>query len=132
MPLTATDLLTPRGRLNGAALWPHLSVEDREAAIETYLDEGYAKAEVAALDAGDQDEPAKLWAYHRAYESAYERLLLSPSTIDLNDEGGSSFNQSQIDQVGDLADRALADYNALIVELGAEEEEGFGVIRSYR
>lgn len=132
MALHAVDLLTPRGRLNGAALWPGVDPNDIAQYIETYLTEGYAKAEVAALDAEDRDEPAKLWAYHRGYEAAYERLLLMPSTVATSDQGSASYLLTQMEHVGELASQALKDFTALVAALALEEAATYGVIRSYR
>ena len=131
MPLTAQDLLTPRGRLNGAALWPGVSAEEVDETLGTYLDEGYAKPEVAALAVGDRDDPARLWAYHRAYQEAYERLLLTPSTVNTSDQGGSSFLLTQIEHVGELAVAALAEFNDAVGE-AADSGSDWPVIMTLR
>ena len=140
MAMIATDCLTPSGRLNGAALWPKggrtnpkgYNESEVGETLSAYLQEGYAKAEVVALAAADQDEPARLWAYYRAYQEAYERLLLMPSSVSVSDQGSSGYTQAQIELVGSLASGALAEFTDLLEELGTIEEAGYTVITSLR
>lgn len=130
MAITAAACLTPSGRLNGAALWPKggklnpLGYDEAvvNATLVGYIAEGYAKT---ALDAA-----VLQWVYYRAYQEAYERLLLMPASVTVSDQGGSSYMQAQIDAVGRLASDALAAFEALVPT--AIPDEGYDVITSLR
>lgn len=114
MPLTVENLVTPKGRLNGPALWPGTPVEEVAETVAAFLEEGYAKA-AAIVDEAQMDEAARQWAYHRAYQEAYERLLLLPSTVS-TDEGSASSLLTQIEHVGGLAEKALGEFNRILLE----------------
>lgn len=132
MALHASDLLTPKGRLNAAALWPAEELDAVTEKLEEYLAEGYTKAEVLALSVGDRDEPARLWANYRAYQEVYERLLLLPSTVSTSDEGSSSYLLTQMEHVGELAEAELTAYRDEVGALTTDEAATYGVIRSLR
>lgn len=120
MAYHAADTLIPKGRLNPAALWPGVDGNVVRENLEQYLAEGYSKTA--------DDEAARTWAYYRAYQEVYERLLLTPSTVSINDEGSASYLLTQMEHVGQLADAALAEFEGLAAETGSD----FGVITSLR
>lgn len=127
MTLTVEDLLLPKGRLSGPALWPTHPPEKVQETVQAYLNEGYAKAE-AITDESQQNEAARQWAYHRSYQEAFERLLLLPSTVS-TDEGSASSPLTQIEHVGTLAQEALGEFNQILL---AETTVPADVIRPSR
>ena len=132
MALLAVDLLTPRGRLNGAALWPGVATPDVESSLGEFLADGYTRVAAEGITGTDQDAPARLWAYHRAYTEASDRLLLMPTSVTSSDEGSASYDMRQITALQELAAQMLAEYEALVDELTAVDTGAYGVIRSYR
>lgn len=126
--LTANALLTPKGRLNAQALWPSAGLDEVQGFIAEYLAEGYVKA----AGVSEPDEAARQWAYYRAWDEAYQRMLLLPSTVSTSDEGSSSYLLTQMEHVGELAAEALAAFNAILVTAEVEGVDTFGVITSYR
>ncbi len=119
MPLQAIDCQQPLGELNGRALWPQWFVGDIDgqaavdATIDAYLTQGYANA-AAITVLVNKDSAARSWAYHRAYQQAYDRLVLMPSTVNTSDEGGSSYTEAQLTAVADAAASHLAAHTALV------------------
>lgn len=120
MPFTATDCVEPKGELEPADIWPDLSRNEALANISEYLAEGYARS-AAITDAGDKDEAARQWTYHRGHSAAYKRLLLQASTVEVGNQGSSSWLLTQIEHVGELAEQALAEFNALLATVDAVE-----------
>lgn len=123
MPVAASDLRAPKGDIEDS-LFPGESSTAISARLQGYLDEGYTKAGEEAVASADQDAAAKAWAYHRAYRAIYVRLTSNPSTISLNDQGSSSFLVTQIENMKQLADGALAVFWELVPEevVAAREE----------
>jgi hypothetical protein len=118
--LTAGSLRSPTGDL-GDSLFPGESSGQLDSRLQGYLDDGYAKAGAAGVtDPDDQDEIAKAWAYYRAYNAVYIRMLNNPSTVTMERQGSASTLWSQIEAMGKLADAALANYRELLpADIGA-------------
>lgn len=127
MALHAVDLLTPRGRLNGAALWPGVVTDVVEESLEAFLDEGYG----LAVGVSDPDEAARLWAYYRAWDETHQRLLAMPSSVQTSDQGSASYLQVQITEFGRLAAGAKVEFDALVAEAAGTVTE-WPVITSLR
>src|SRR5215208_1439014 len=98
--LPPSELLSPKGRLNAGALWPGVDLNEVVGFVGEYLTEGYVKASEIS-DADAMDEAARQWAYYRAYQEVYERLLLLPSTVSSSEEGSSSYLLTQMEHVGE-------------------------------
>jgi hypothetical protein len=108
-----TSAVLKDGDLKLADIWPDTDYDEAAGYIEEFLQQGYDRAAGVTVEA-DQDEAAKQWARHRAFQAAYTRLLLNPSTVEPKDEGSSSFLLTQIEHVGELAADALAAHQAII------------------
>lgn len=115
MPVAASELRAPKGDIEDS-LFPGESSTAISARLQGYLDEGYVKAAAENVLAAKQDAAAKAWAYHRAYRAIYVRLTANPSSISLNDQGSSSFLVTQIENMKQLADSALAVFWELVPE----------------
>lgn len=114
MALQSLDLITPRGELNPDELWPGLAPESVDEKLKEFRLEGYLKAASLSAVEADQDAAVKQWVYYRAYSEVYRRLLVGPSTAQLADEGSRSYTSLQIQEVGVLADNALAAFEELL------------------
>jgi hypothetical protein len=127
--LGPTDLLTPRGRLNGAALWPRARGETRPAnaarirqTLIAYLEE--ADGKTAALVGSDyesqRDEARKRWAEYRAYDEVYQVRVMMPTTVETPEQGSSSYLVTQLQLLAELRDQALAEFNAIVDQLDVD------------
>lgn len=122
MAKAPADLLDPVGELEPTVLWKGATLAQVKKRLQGYLDDGYGKADVQALEAAaDQDAAAVQWAYYRAYAAVYRQMVRRPSTIDVTNEGSSGTLLTQITLMGQLADQALAAYEAIIAEATAPE-----------
>jgi hypothetical protein len=118
--LTAPDLLTPRGRLNAASLYPNTDGAALAAHLGEYLAQGYAALAAAGVDvdtAPDAGDAARAYAYWRAYGEVYEAMVARPSSFSLNNEGSGSWLLTQMDYMRTLRDEARADYDARVLVL---------------
>lgn len=113
MAVTAAQLLLPAGRLNPDALWPSLDEEDVNALLSAFIAEGATQA--AADEQEDLDAATKLWAYYRAYLAKYEDMVATPASVETPNQGGHQYLVTQMTLMQDLANAALAEYNALLV-----------------
>jgi hypothetical protein len=121
--LHASDLLTPKGRINAVALWPGVDPDEAAEYVEEYLAQGYAQAP-------SNDEAARQWAYYRAWDEKYQILSAMPASVSTSDEGSSGYTQSQIDSWRTLSLEALAVYEE---EASSGTDAGaYGVITSLR
>lgn len=123
MTLTATDVITPLGRIDLAVIWPGVNEDTARGYVGEYLSQGYSQA------GASQDDAAKAWAEYRAFDQLYLRLTGRPSSATVQDEGSMSYTQSQIDNWRILADEALAEYEDLIP---GDAAGSYGVITSLR
>lgn len=121
-------LLTPRecleppdgtGDLSPRALWPQAYAAggngraDVEAALAVYLAEGYARA--SNVDDEDRkNESARQWARHRAFRQAYERMLVSASSVGTDDGYSASILLTQIQDTLAYAEAAKEASDALL------------------
>lgn len=128
--LHASDLLTPKGRLNAAALWPGVDVNVASSTIEEYLGEGYTKAS-AITDSATLAEAARQWAYYRAWIQKYDDLCSLPADVSSSEEGSAAYSAEQIQSWKDRADSALTVFESLVEEAEGVET-GYAVIRSLR
>jgi hypothetical protein len=119
------------GDLNARALWPQAFVKGGGglgnviAALKVYLAEGYARCEGVQDDAAKADESARQWARFRAFRQAYERMLVSASSVSTSDGNSASVLLTQIQDTLAYANAALAASNEA---LGAAVE---GVTRQF-
>ncbi len=111
--MTPLDLLTPKGRLVAAVLWPGENPAAVTERLTTWLTEG--ESEAAAIMVGTaHDKAVKAWAYARAYDEKYQSLVALPSTVEDRDEGSSSYHREQMDRMAKLRDAALAEFQELL------------------
>lgn len=100
--LRPTDLIFPVGDLQ-PALFPGVNLE---TLVSTWL-----------LDAGrrtEQDDPARHWVYHKAYESVANRLAATPSTETYFNETSRSIGADRVKYFQDKAAQHLSEYNRLV------------------
>jgi hypothetical protein len=125
----AEELLSPTGRLQPKVLWPGVSPEDVNEKLEAFLTEAAVK--VADLeDATDVDTATTAWAYYRAFDEVYLRLVGLPSTVDFRDEGSGSYLVTQMNLMKELRDQALVEFTAILDAAAVVEETSAPVPRS--
>lgn len=131
MPLTATDLLEPKGALDRLVMWPKVPQSTVAGNLGQYLDDGYARATALAVDAAELDEAARQWAYHRAYANVAQRLNARPASVNIGQQGSANYLTAQIAHWTTLAQQALSAFEALtpVVE---DEGDSYAVITSLR
>lgn len=115
MPLVAAALLEPQGALT-SDLFPGDDATALTARLAAYLDAGYARADAAATppSGADRDDYARAWAYGRAYGAAYQRMTTAAATLSVDGEVSRSFLITQIQNVRDLRDAAVAQAAAIL------------------
>lgn len=123
MALEADALLSPTGRLQAAVLWPGVTTATVTAKLEAFL--------LEAVGLTDDADAQREWAYYRAFDEVYQRMLLMPSSVTFADEGSGSYAVEQMRLVKELRDQALAAYEELIV-VGAGGSTGYTVLTSFR
>ena len=132
MALSPEDLRDPLGLLDAAVLWPGQSLDTVDARLQAYLDEAVTKT-AAFTDTTDQVEAQKQWAYFRAYDAVYQRLVSLPSTVAFQDEGSGSYLVTQMQLMKERRDDARAAFEELEDALDAVVDElDFTTLRSFR
>lgn len=134
----ADSCITPRGRLNPAALWPksldlYPDGYDK-AAVQEKLDSWLKEGRVKASSIMDPDpdtqaelieEAARVWVYYRAWSEKYEALVVLPATVDVEREGGKSHLVTQIQLAGERAQEFLEEFEGLVPTVEEGVVEGF-------
>lgn len=114
MAVTAADLQAPKGVIEPESMFPGLDAVALNDRLTQYIADGVTRVG-AILTGTDADDAVKLYAYHRAYLAVYIRLSASPNSATLTDQASYAFSSAQIKAFGDLAQRYLADFEALIL-----------------
>ncbi len=133
MAVNPADLLTPLGRLDRKVLWPGTSSLTVTTYLPAYLADAAAEA-VEITDTAANDKAQKWWAYYRAYDEVYQRLLSQPASVSDSDEGSQSYLVAQIEMMRDRAGEALTAFNEIVeAETATDpEEDSYTVLRSMR
>jgi hypothetical protein len=131
MAVTAEDVLTPRGRLDPAVIWPGLTAGKVDEKIQAFIEDGAARA-ADLTDADAQDEAVALWVRYRARAEQYDRMISMPADVTDSDEGSSRYSDAQLEAVRLERDGLLAAFEDLLVVAGVEEDEEYATIQSLR
>lgn len=127
MAVTAAQLKSPTGKVE-AAFFPGETGGTLDARLAAYIAEG----ESEAGDVGDWDSQAEYdaavtsWAYYRAFEAVYLRLIATPSTVSITEEGSTQFTQQQINAFKDQSDNYRTAFDAAIAD--PDEPVATGVV----
>lgn len=134
MAVQPADLLTPTGRLERKVLWPGVSLTKVTEYLTAYLaDADQQPAFDEITDVVVADRARKAWAYYRAFDEVYQRLLAQPSTVADSDEGSQSYVFTQITSMGERAAEQKALFDSIIEEeTGEGADEDFTTLRSLR
>lgn len=104
MPLTAADLIAPKGEIE-LSLFSGEDVAALDARLQSYLTEAYTKLGTLTLPAGtDLDEAARAYGYYRAYKAVHLRMSSTAATATIEGEASRTFLASQIATFADLRD----------------------------
>jgi len=121
------------GRIEPGTMFPEESSVALDQRLQKYIDEGLAKAVADGLSGpAEQDAATKAWAYHRAFDAVFIRLSSNPSSVTLNDQGGSSFLVTQIQNFKDLAFEALGEYDVIVEGAQPGVDTGWNTVSSLR
>lgn len=108
------ELLAPKGELE-PALFPLLTVQALASLIAAWLDEGYTRATDAGItDTTKADRAAEAFAYWRAFDSALQRIIASPTTASFVDKGSSTYSSEQLRILAGKVGQWQAQYQTLI------------------
>jgi hypothetical protein len=131
--VTAASLLSPTGRLDRKVLWPGVSASKVNEYLAAYITDGETEAE-AITDETAQDRAVKQWAYYRAFDEVYQRLVSQPASVADADEGSQSYLVTQMQLMKERRDEALAAFEAILEEETGEDpaEDSYTVITSLR
>lgn len=113
MPLIAAQFLSPLGDIEADTMFAGEDEAVVRTRLQTYIDEGYAKA--SAVEASLMDFAVSAWVYHRAYKAVFISLSGTPSSAAMADQGSTLFTAAQIANFLDLSKAALADFNGYLV-----------------
>lgn len=113
MSLEPTQLIAPEGEIE-PAMFPTDTAEQLAHRVQAYITAGTEKASADGVDAGDLDDAARAWAYYRAFRAVFVRLSATPSSITLNDQGGTARLLTQIVHFDKLAADYLTEYTGLV------------------
>lgn len=114
MAVTPDDLKSPTGRIDPAVFFPGEQTVDVDVRLQAYIDEGESEAADIASDVDAFDAAVILWAYYRAFDAVHMRLVGLPSSIDIAEEGSTSYTSSQIETFGLKAADFLASFRASV------------------
>jgi hypothetical protein len=125
--VTIDQLKFPAGRLDVEVFWPRRKRETVEqhttrtdAYLTAFLAQGVAKT--ADLAAGAAQDAATIkWATAQGLRAVYNRLIGSPSSVQIEEEGSSAYLLSQITAFLDQAEALEAEVEAVLEEEGDVE-----------
>lgn len=113
MAVKPSDLLSPIGKID-KAFFPGEDDTTLEERLQAYINEGALLVTSLATSA-EQDAATTLWAYYRAFEAVYMRLMATPSSVSIADEGSTSFSSQQIAMFGTTAQQFRTAFDAALV-----------------
>lgn len=116
MAVDPEDCLYPRWRLKAEVLWPGLSLAKVKTALAELIAQGVVAS--AGLAVGVQDIATKWYTAYLAYDGRYQQLVGLPSSVDVRDEGSSSYSATQIALMAELRDQALAEFEGFTAGTG--------------
>src|SRR5574337_832347 len=111
MAVTAADLLAPAGRLDPAVLWPTESLADVQSRIAAYLTDAVLRT--ASFAAADIDAAVTAWVYYRAYDAVYQRIISTPASATLAEQGSYAILPGQLAAIATERDSWRATFDAL-------------------
>jgi hypothetical protein len=114
MPVTAAALKTPTGKIDPAFFPEDRTSAQLDARLASYIAEGVTL--VADLDASEQDAATTMWAYYRAFEAVHLRMIATPASMSIADEGSVSFSSAQIASFGTMAASYKSSFEAMVAE----------------
>ena len=134
MAVTPAQLkVTGGGRLERTLMFAEENDAAFDARLQTYIDEAVAKQEVIDLATqAEKDSATKSWAYYRAFDAQFIRMSSTPSSVNLNDQGGHAYLVTQIENFKDLAAAALEDFENETEGEQPEISDGWSSIQSLR
>lgn len=130
MPITAADLTSPVGDVDGAVWFPSLSGGQLTTLLTGYIADAYSRTA--------NDRAAAQWSYYRAATAVADRITgeAASKTVSLVDQGSKSTSLlgSQIQYWIDKAARYLAEFQELIAVVATTTDPlgGFRVLTSLR
>lgn len=117
------------GRIEPELMFPDESPAALDQRLQKYIDEGVVKA--TGLTGTALDDAVKVWAYYRWADAMWIRLSSNPASVNLVDQGSSSYLQQQIQNFKDMADALLAEFDEAVETVTATADP-WVVIRSHR
>lgn len=103
------DLLSPAGDI-ASSLFPGEDADALETRLQGYIDEGVAAATDASVPGPDVDGATLSYAYYRAYNAVYVRMLADPSKQTIDQQGATESIWQQIQGFKALADEQWSYY----------------------
>lgn len=120
MPLTANDLLSPKGRVE-PSFFPNDDLPALTARLEGYLAEGVAKV---PAEVEDPDPAVEAWAYHRVFDAMASRLNSTPASVALVDQGSRTYQAHQLKNLYNQSRDWLNRFHSLVQTEVVEAQEG--------
>jgi hypothetical protein len=114
--LLARDLLEPKGEI-ALNLFPAETADQIEARASVWLAEGFVRS--SALSGAARDDAARQWAYYRAWNAVYTRLISLPSSVTVPAGGGHGYSAQQLLEAKERRDLALELHKELVGAVAA-------------
>lgn len=128
MPITASEVKSPTGEVDGTVWFPSLSSGAVDTLLAGYITDAYTRT--------DDDDAATQWVYYRAASAVADRLagVASSRAMALEGQGSKSETVSagQFKYWADKAAAYLAAFNALTEEPEADDIDGWRTLTSLR
>lgn len=110
--LTAADLLQPKGDVT-PDWFPTLDEAGVTTLLDAYLDDGYGRVPDVIVDEAAQNAAARAWAMGRASRNVFMRLVNTPATFRLDNEGSQSILAEQVKAARLQAEKYEAEFETL-------------------
>lgn len=88
------DLKSPAGKIDDS-MFPGEATATLDVRLQTYITEGVAEVG-SELAGAELDAAVTLWAYYRAFEAVHLRMISTPASVNIAEEGSASFTGAQI------------------------------------
>lgn len=128
MPITAADVVSPVGDVDGAVWFPALSGGDVTTLLTGYIADAYTRT--------DDDDAAEQWVYYRAATAVADRLATSATsrTLAFADQGSKSetIGAGQFAYWAAKAAAYLAAFQDAVADVVDDPLGGFAVLTSLR
>jgi hypothetical protein len=130
-PADLLNTASPAGRLDRTVVWPGVSASKVLAKLAGFLaDAAVEAAEITDTTANDRAQ--KAWAYYRAKDEQFQRMIGNPAQVSDADEGSQAYTEAQIAEVKAERDSWRALFDSILEEETVADAGSFMILQSLR